>query len=273
MSQEVATAGIKELTWTPDQTKLIMDTLCKNATPDEAKLFFYRAKTMRLDPLKPGQIHFVKYNANSPGTIVVGIEGFRSIAGRSGKHVGTKRGIIRNDKGFAIAGWAEVYRSDWKEPARLEVSLAEYNKGSGPWKSMPESMIQKVAEAGALRMAFPDDLGGVYSQDEMDQAKKDPGIRPEQPEPGDGVQIDEYCCSGNLAKAFPALTRRPISKCDPAILRDAISLIESKSKNSGKPIPAWAVEFISHAEPIVSGWENSQPQNPEALDLEPGSDV
>lgn len=156
--------------FTPDQLKLIKDTVAKGATDDELKLFLYRCKHMGLDPLKPGQIHFVKYN-NSPGTIIVGIEGFRSKAASTNVHSGTKRGVLRDDKGKCIGGWCEVYRKDWTECAREEVSLAEYNTGKGNWTKMPETMIKKVAEVAALRMAFPDVLGGVYSDDEMGQAE------------------------------------------------------------------------------------------------------
>ena len=158
--------------WTPEQMKLITDVVAKNATPDELKLFLYRCNKMGLDPLKPGMVHFIKYNPSSPGTIVVGIEGFRSIAARTGKMSGIKRGVImEGDK--LVAGWCEVYRSDWQHPAREEAPFSEYTTGNGPWAKMPITMIKKVAEAAALRMAFPDDLGGVYERAEMDQGEND----------------------------------------------------------------------------------------------------
>lgn len=173
MSKEISLKeqAVVALEWTPEQIKLITDTVAKNATADELKLFLYRAKNMGLDPLKPGQIYFIKYNVSSPGTIVVGLDGFRSIAARTGKHVGTVRGILRDDKGRCIGAWAEVHRSDWRHPAREEVSLHEYHTGKAQWAKMPETMIKKVAESAALRMAFPDELGGMYSPEEMNQAE------------------------------------------------------------------------------------------------------
>lgn len=153
-----------------DQVALIKATVAKNATDDELKLFLYRCSQMGLDPLKPGQIYFIKYSS-APGVMVVGLDGFRAKAEASGKHTGTKRGIIRDDKGVALGAWCEVYRNDWIEPAREEVSLKEYNTGKSQWVKMPETMIKKVAEVAALRMAFPDLLGGLYSQEEMDQAE------------------------------------------------------------------------------------------------------
>lgn len=156
-------------TLTDEQMDLIKSTVAKGATDNELKLFLYRCKEIGLDPLKPGQIFFIKYGSG-PGTIVIGRDGFRARAAAIGLHTGTKVGIIRDDKGFCLGAWCEVYRKDWKEPAREEVSLKEYDTGKGQWAKMPETMIKKVAEVAALRMAFPDQLSGLYSTDEMDQA-------------------------------------------------------------------------------------------------------
>ena len=162
-------SNIVPKTWTTEQLQLITDSIAKGATPDELKLFLYRCQTLGLDPLKPGVIHFIKYGTN-PGAIVIGIEGFRSLAAKTGKVAGVSRGLIKDHSGALLGAWAEIYRSDWIKPAREEVSLKEYSTGKGNWVKMPETMIKKVAECAALRMAFPDDLGGVYEHAEMDQA-------------------------------------------------------------------------------------------------------
>jgi phage recombination protein Bet len=165
----------KELTlteYTPEQLELIKSTVAKGATNDELKLFLYRAINLGLDPMKPGLIYFIKYG-NSPGTVVVGLDGFRSIAAKSGLHSGTERGVTRDDNGKLISAWCKVYRKDWNHPAFEEVPLSEYNTGKALWQKMPETMLKKVAECAALRMAFPDALGGVYEPSEMDQAQRD----------------------------------------------------------------------------------------------------
>ena len=81
--------------YSQEQMSLITATVAKGATPDELKLFLYRAQNLGLDPLKPGQIHFIKYGTD-PGTIVVGIDGFRAKASRTGKLAGIKRGAIHD---------------------------------------------------------------------------------------------------------------------------------------------------------------------------------
>lgn len=155
--------------FTQEQMRLIRDTIARNASPDELQLFLYRAKVLGLDPLKPGQIHFVKYGSG-PGSVVVGIEGFRAFAHRTNQMSGIERGVERDEKGKLIYGWCRVHRKDWQHPAYEKVSFVEYDTGRNNWVKMPETMIKKVAEAAALRMAFPTELGGVYSEEEMEKA-------------------------------------------------------------------------------------------------------
>lgn len=242
--------------FTPQQMDLITRTIAKGATQDELKLFLYRCKNLGLDPLKPGQIHFVKYS-NGPGTIVVGIEGFRVTAHRTGKLSGIKRGALKDEAGKLIGAWAEVYRTDWTHPAREEVPLDEYDMKRGPWSKMPETMIKKVAEAAALRMAFPEALGGVYEASEMDQADRGNSgvgpVRPEQPEPGDGIQHEGYHCPGHLD---PRIANKAIDRCDPDILRDVVLKLEERYKKAGRAIPPKGMEFIKEAEKIIGAWEN-----------------
>lgn len=238
--------------WTPEQFKLITDVVAKGATPDELKLFLYRCKHMGLDPLKPGMVHFIKYGTGA-GTIVVGIEGFRSIAARTGKVSGVERGVHRNEAGEVVAGWCKVYRSDWNHPAHEEVPFDEYYKPGrnkdGPWDKMPATMIKKVAEAAALRMAFPDDLGGVYTREEMDQAAPQNPVHPGNPA-DDGLQTYQ----GYLPK-YGTFANCRIENADPERLRAEIEKYEADSKRLNRPVLAWQAEFIKNAEPLVAQHE------------------
>jgi phage recombination protein Bet len=64
---------------------------------------------------------------------------------------------------YAVARWDSyaVYTTDWKTKAQ---------KLSSMWAKMPDVMLSKVAEMLALRKAFPQDLSGLYSTEEMEQA-------------------------------------------------------------------------------------------------------
>lgn len=250
--------ALKPVDWTPEQMKLITDTVARGASSDELKLFLYRCRNMGLDPLKPGQIHFVKYSTG-PGTIVVGIEGFRSISQRTGKKSGVKRGVIKDEKGKLTGAWCEVYRSDWKECAREEVPLAEYDTGRGPWKNMPETMIKKVAECAALRMAFPDDLGGIYEPAEMDQAERSP-VNPGTPGPEDGVEMPEswkFPVGKYKGRTVEEVYNSPTFGWGPDGLKSWIKYLEDNSVKTGKPLSAVAEESIKHVEDFIGMMENA----------------
>ena len=64
---------------------------------------------------------------------------------------------------YAVARWDSyaVYTTDWK---------TKQQKLSSMWAKMPDVMLSKVAEMLALRKAFPQDLSGLYSTEEMEQA-------------------------------------------------------------------------------------------------------
>ena len=236
--------------YSPEQMKLITDVVARGATPDELKLFLYRCHNLGLDPLKPGQIYFIKYG-NSPGTIVVGIEGFRARAVKTGKLSGIKRGSLKDDKGNLIGAWAEVFRSDWKECAREEVPLNEYNTGKGNWAKMPETMIKKIAEAAALRMAFPDDLGGIYTNEEMDQAEKDAQrIAPSQPGPDDGDTV-----SSGYRIPFGKFTGRSLEEVGTRDLGNYVQFLEGAAAKDKKVISGQVKDFIDKASSYIAAYE------------------
>ena len=68
-----------------------------------------------------------------------------------------------------LGGWAEVQFKDGKEPAYVELALTDYSTGKSNWAKMPGVMIEKCAKAGAWRLAYPDEFGGMYTGEEMDQ--------------------------------------------------------------------------------------------------------
>ena len=163
-------------TFNDDQVKLIKSTIAKGATDDELQLFLYQAQKTGLDPLAR-QIHFVKRAGQM--TIQTAIDGFRAIAARTGQHAGTSDGIFEVQKGIDRPSKATVVVKKIVQGIVSEFSATarwdEYFPGEKQgfmWKKMPYTMLEKCAEAKALRKAFPEELSGMYTNDEMQQADK-----------------------------------------------------------------------------------------------------
>ena len=150
---------------------LIKRLFCKGCSDDELELFIHACQRTGLDPFMK-QIYAIK---RGPGmTIQTGIDGFRLIAERSGNYSPGKESTFTYDeKGALLSATSYIKKKtndgQWHEIASTAY-LEEYNAKQGLWNKMPRAMLSKCAEALALRRAFPAELSGLYSQEEMDQA-------------------------------------------------------------------------------------------------------
>lgn len=173
---------LMKIEFSTEQISLIKSQIAPKATDDELKLFIYQAKRTGLDPLAR-QIYAIhrRQNGVEKMTIQTSIDGFRVIAERSGDYAGQDEPVFE-DNGSLIKATVKVYRFRGETRYCAAVGVAYWNeyvpmyngKPSGLWEKMPHTMLAKVAEALALRKAYPQDLSGLYTAEEMNQADKTP---------------------------------------------------------------------------------------------------
>lgn len=275
---------------------LIQRMYAQNCSQDEFVVFLNLAHKYGLDPsLK--QIWAIKYPGGGPATIIVSRDGLLDIAHRNPNFDGMETGYTGTVKDGDLVGWCKVYRKDMSRPFMSSVLYEEYvqTKKSGEitkfWKKMPVTMIQKVAQAQALRQAFS--VQGLYSEDEMPRDLKEipdtsvpvvdlsmnkcnecgAVINPEHIEgilkQTDGVPMCDACYytwsqkheSSTPAVAAPKpepITVKPIQKAEPAEPKNTCA-------GCGKEIPAGS----THCMDCVTAEHGKIPEEAKPIEPEP----
>lgn len=172
--------------WTDGQLSALRQLGLANAPMGDLQVFFHQAKKTGLDPFAR-QIYMIERGGRFG--IQSSIDGLRIVAQRSGEYAGQagpywcgKDGVWKDvwlESIPPVAAKVGVYRTGFSEPLFAVAKWDSYALASPIWKKMPDLMLAKCAEALALRKAFPNDLSGIYTDDEMGQADTAPQVKPE----------------------------------------------------------------------------------------------
>ena len=177
--------------FSPKQVDILKNSLCKGISSEEFEIFLMACAKTQLDPFMR-QIYAVKRKAKKPDgswgetmTIQTGIDGYRLIAERTERYApGEEPTYVYDKDGFLLSATAYI-KKQTKDGTWHTVSASAYideycqtildrqtgeKKATGLWSTMPRTMLSKCAEAQALRKAFPAEMSGVYTKEEMLQA-------------------------------------------------------------------------------------------------------
>lgn len=187
--------------WDPNQRAALVQIGVDEASDGDLAVFLNYAQRTGLDPFSR-QIYMIgRYDSRlgaKKWTIQASIDGLRIIAQRSGEYAGQVGPEWCGPDGMWKDVWINphpptasrvgVLRKGFAQPLYAVALLNEYaqmykDKLGGLWGSKPAVMLAKCAEALALRKAFPMDLSGIYTAEEMSQADSpQPVAHPSRPD-------------------------------------------------------------------------------------------
>ncbi len=192
--REIAERGIPPATW-----NVLVQSLYPGANPASVLLVWDYCQARKLDPLKK-PVHIVPMRVKIGDQwqwrdqILPGIYEYRITAHRTGEYLGHDEPIYGPEGeffGVKAPAWCKftVYR--WNEKAKMKVPYTvtthfvevcgtkkkDQNSNelvaNGRWERAPIQMFTKCSEAAPLREAFPEELGGTPTAEEIEDHMPD----------------------------------------------------------------------------------------------------
>jgi phage recombination protein Bet len=217
---------------TPENIELLKASLSASGTnlsDSELGIFLYQAAKTGLDPLAR-QI-YVMERGNGGVSFMTSIDGQRLVAQRTHEYDGQtspewcgsdgKWREVWLENGNPAAARVGVYRRGMREPVYGVATWKSYNSGRGTWNKMGDVMLAKCAEALALRKAFPQELSGLYTPEEMNSTE-------DAPEPPRVMTTQAA-----LAEAGKALIDKGFSRDEALTIMTGIADVDDPSKLTG----------------------------------------
>lgn len=190
-----AIAVVEDKQFTVDEKKILRETLCPGATDVQLDFFGKICASKRLNPFS-NQICMVLRKAKNPDgsysmkpTIQTTVDGFRAIAARNplrkfgtvslpefGPPIDVKIMVWENGKQVAkttkAPSWAKVgikfkLDGEWLNQEAIVRWEERYSGNNPQYEKMPFGMLAKCAESLAFRMAYPEDMSGLYEESEV----------------------------------------------------------------------------------------------------------
>lgn len=252
MSNELATvdhgSGLslssEQAYWTEKQIAALRHIGVEKASEGDLTVFHHVCQRTGLDPFAR-QIYMIGRPTREQGpdgdwhtvikqTIQTGIDGFRLIGRRAADRARHAVSVGAPEWAHEDGSWRPVWLKAWGNPVAARVTIKrngepfeavalfeEYAqvKRNGDltamWTQRPAGQIAKCAEALAWRMAFPQDLSGIYTDDEMGQADNAVVVQAEQ-QPRRGGLGAAMANQTSGVEAAPGEEDAPVSERSPA---------------------------------------------------------
>lgn len=190
LPEPVERRGISEAQW-----RTLANNLFPGADVNSVLMVWDYCIARKLDPLKkpchivPMQVKDAKSGNYSWRDVVMpGIYEYRTTANRTGEYLGHSKpiyGPVSDFMGVMAPEWCELTVFRWNKAAeqRCEFPVTVYfsecvatyfdkesrsNKVNSRWTKAPRQMLTKCTESAGLREAFPDELGGTHTSEEME---------------------------------------------------------------------------------------------------------
>lgn len=187
LPEPVSRRGISEAQW-----RTLCNNLFPGATSNSVLMVWDYCVARRLDPLKK-PCHIVPMEVKDAKTgkyeyrdvVMPGIYEHRTTATRTGLYMGHSEptysdAVVELGGGVSVPEWCamSMYRWNPESKTRAEfpvrvwfrevVATKKDGKPNARWTKAPIQMLTKCTEAAGLREAFPDELGGEQTAEEMD---------------------------------------------------------------------------------------------------------